>query len=185
VTLESVIATHNDAALEALASRGLVRRAHRDVAAGRAELGEVGDSTARIIAGGHDVDIDERGPAHARCSCPAEGVCRHILIAVLALREHLDADETPDDVPSAKEELCALSQAALKKFAGADWDKALTIMADGEAVEIGEEGRNLSLHFSELDVSVTFIAGQGVREAVFKGPKTRRRLFTAVARARD
>jgi len=181
VTLESVIATHNDAALEALASRGLVRRAHRDVAAGRAELGEVGDSTARIIAGGHDVDIDERGPAHARCSCPAEGVCRHILIAVLALREHLDADETPDDVPSAKEELCALSQAALKKFAGADWDKALTIMADGEAVEIGEEGRNLSLHFSELDVSVTFIAGQGVREAVFKGPKTRRRLFTAVA----
>ncbi len=181
MTLATVIAAHNDAALEGLTSKGLVRRAHRDFDAGHGSVVEKDRDAAKVLADGQTVNIDARGPAAATCTCPAAGICRHVLLAMLVLRTPADGEDEAPPGPTASEELCSLTETQLRKFAGADWDKAMTLFAAGEAAEITPEEQSLVVRFAELDVSITFIAGQGLRQAAYKGPKTRRRLLTTVA----
>lgn len=73
----------DDDTLAALGSTGLVRRAAKDV-----EAGKVAWETAPHLlrADGQLVRIDAGGPARASCDCPAPGVCKHILAAVIWLR---------------------------------------------------------------------------------------------------
>lgn len=177
MNLRKTIAAHDDAALEGLTSKGVLRRAHRDLARQNGEVVSVDSKQAEVVADGQTVAIDGRGPTAATCSCPAAGICRHIVLAVLLLR---DSDEE-QPTTSAQQELCAMTETELQKFAGADWDKAVTIHASEEPVEVGEEGHSLVVAFPEIDASITFIAGQGLRQAAYKGPKTRQRLLTAVA----
>src|SRR5690348_9760399 len=72
------------AALEALASKGLLRRAQKDVERG-IEIRLVGEAetTLRLAVGDFVVTLPETGPATATCLCPAAGICQHILAAVL------------------------------------------------------------------------------------------------------
>ncbi len=179
MSLKKTIAAHDDAALEGLTSKGVLRRAQRDIGKGNGEVVAVDSKQAEIATDGQTVSIDARGPAAATCTCPAAGICRHIVLAVLLLRE--PEDEPGQDAPSALEELCGLTDAQLQKFAGTDWEKAVTISASDEATEVAESGHSLVVSFPELEASVTFIAGQGMRQAAYKGPRTRQRLLTTVA----
>ena len=187
MSLASLLAAHDDAALEALVSKGLVRRAQRDLEAGLAVVSTRSDTSATVIADGQSVQIDARRLSAARCTCPAGGLCRHILLAVMVLRAERvqPADATaPDDAPqgpSAATEICALTQAELTKFAGADWSAAAALAAASEGTSIVESGRNCTIEFAGASVSVTFIAGQGLKNAAYKGPKTRARVVVAAA----
>lgn len=71
--------------LEALANKGLLRRAQKDYE--RGEVGAFEMSAAGLIVNvsGQLVTLIEAGPAKAACACPAPGVCQHILAACLAL----------------------------------------------------------------------------------------------------
>jgi len=82
----------SDTALEALASRGLVRRALSDNAAGRVELRHQDDDAAEFSVDGETVRLVAAGLAQSSCSCPAAGICRHRLAAVVHLRSHAPAD---------------------------------------------------------------------------------------------
>jgi len=55
------LAGYNTAALEALSSRGLVRRADRDFRAGQASIERIDDQSAEVLAGGQTVEIGEAG----------------------------------------------------------------------------------------------------------------------------
>jgi hypothetical protein len=85
----------DDAALEALASRGLVRRAAADVAAGRAEIIAEDAAGATVRVEEHTARILAKGPRAGACSCPAPGVCRHRLAALILLRQP-EPDEAAD-----------------------------------------------------------------------------------------
>ncbi|SDE77977.1 hypothetical protein [Rhodospira trueperi] len=185
MTLEAMLAAHSDLALEGLASKGLLRRARRDHEAGRASVLERTGGEARVQADGQTVEIDGRGPAAARCDCPATGICRHILLAVLALR---DGPSPPPDTPEASPapappnaaaDVAALPEDALAAFAGADLSAALRIAAEGASIE--DDGAGCHVAFPEPKGRVTFIAGQGLAGAAYKGPKTRRRLYVTAA----
>lgn len=81
------LATSLDAtALEALASKGLLRRAQKDRERGieTSITGETG-ALLKLRVGEFEVTLPESGPATANCSCPAAGVCQHILTSVLFL----------------------------------------------------------------------------------------------------
>jgi hypothetical protein len=192
MSLLKLLAAHDDAALEALSSKGLVRRARRDLEAGLAQVGERGATSATVSADGQTVAIDARGLAHCRCTCPAGGVCRHIVLAIMALR---GADAAPASAASAQQpgemagesplravdDLRALAEAELRKFAGASWAQAVTLADASRDAAIHEDGRNCRVEFATEAVSVTFIAGQPLRAVAYKGPKTRARAVTAAA----
>jgi hypothetical protein len=87
-------ASLDDAALEALASRGLVRRAAADVAAGRAEVIAEDPAGATVRVDGETARVMAKGPRAGGCSCPAPGVCRHRLAALILLRGTGPGDAT-------------------------------------------------------------------------------------------
>lgn len=181
MTLASVLATHNDTALEGLTSKGLLRRARKDLEAGRVSVIEVSDSSAQVLADGQSVTIDQGGPSAAKCACPASGVCRHILLAILALQDQVNATNGEASVGlTAVNEICALEQQTLENFAGADWEKAVTLVADGEPVEFHQNGTSVTVKLTNLKASVTFICGQSLNNAVYKGTKRVKRLCVTV-----
>jgi len=79
------LAALDDESLCAWASRGLLRRAQKDLDEAKVALLSQGDS---LEFQADDGKVLLAGPelAKARCSCPAHGGCRHILASVLWLR---------------------------------------------------------------------------------------------------
>lgn len=176
MSLDAMLAAHGEAALEALASKGLVRRARRDFEAGKAAVTARDGGGATVAADGQTVQIDGNGPLAAQCDCPAMGLCRHILLAVLALQA-----EAPVDAAGmrAAEEIAALSEAELSGYAGAEWQAALSLAhAGGEVVE---DGPTATVALSERPATVTFIPRQGLNGAALKGPEGKRRSIVAAA----
>ncbi|MES9940323.1 MAG: SWIM zinc finger family protein [Candidatus Thiodiazotropha sp. 6PLUC2] len=184
MTLRSMILSHDSMALETLTSKGLLRRAQRDVEAGLGTIENIDDNKATVTVGKASVDLDEKGPKAATCTCKAHGICRHILVAVLLLREQSSSvEETPNEPKpsSALEEICALKDEQIIKFSGADWSKSLALISDNPKYCIIEEGLNVAVLFEEMDTKVTFIGSSGLKGAAYKGPKTRKRLLSTVA----
>ncbi|MGM7421903.1 hypothetical protein [Cellulosimicrobium sp. CpK407] len=83
----AVYAGYDDAALATLANAGLVRRARKDVAAGKVEVIELRGDGAALSVGGVRVELDARGPVGARCACPTPGACQHVVAACLWARD--------------------------------------------------------------------------------------------------
>src|SRR4051794_13215355 len=71
--------------LEALANKGLLRRAQKDYERGEVGAFEASAAGLVVTVSGQRVTLIEAGPAKAACTCPAPGVCQHILAACLAL----------------------------------------------------------------------------------------------------
>lgn len=179
MTLAAMLDVHDASALSALASVGVVRRATRDFDAGKFEVTARSDDDATVIADGQTVQIVASGPAAATCSCPATGICRHIILATLALRA---AEPQTTEDQSANDEILSLTDADLHKFAGADWDKAINQAQISTQATVTPDGANLSVLLPDLEMPITFLARQGLAGAVYKGAKTtKRRVVTAAA----
>ena len=174
----------DEAALEALSSKGLLRRARRDLESGAGKIEAMDDAKATVTIDDLSVELNAKGPEASSCTCKAHGVCRHILHAVLLLRaqpdEAEDANEC-EDVQSAVTDICALTDEQVAKFAGADWDKAILLADDDLGVAFENEGVNITVRLVSMDASVTFIAGGGLKGAAYKGLKTKKRLLSTLA----
>src|SRR5213075_943025 len=85
--LAALLASFDKAALGALTSVGLVRRAGKDLEkAGELAL-ETDDGGVKVTLADAVVTIPEAGPAAARCTCPAGVKCRHVVMGVLYLQK--------------------------------------------------------------------------------------------------
>lgn len=80
------LARFDDDAFIALANRGLLRRALKDLEKQEVQILEDSGRTLRVGMGEHCVSFDIRGPAHAQCTCAASGICQHILATAIALK---------------------------------------------------------------------------------------------------
>ncbi|WP_043243308.1 SWIM zinc finger family protein [Pseudomonas solani] len=158
--------SYDDAALEVLANAGLLRRATKDVEAGKLRWLENDDQGGLVEADGQQVRLDGSGVDAARCTCPANGCCKHILAAVIWLREQ-PADAageaaTEEDADLALRDALAQDPQQLQKQAG----KAATRKARqwlGELFEAQHQshGRRLAIHLPTLACEVTYLAGGG------------------------
>lgn len=87
--LQALLARFDDEAWVALANRGLLRRAQKDLEKTAATVAEESADRLVVAFGEQRIRFDARGPATAQCSCPASGVCHHVLAASLALQRML------------------------------------------------------------------------------------------------
>ncbi|NOR63798.1 MAG: hypothetical protein GQ535_15075 [Rhodobacteraceae bacterium] len=179
MNLPQLIASFDDAALAVLANKGLLRRAHRDVQAGKVIIETFTDNEAGLVVADYKVSIPVEGSAGATCDCPAEGVCFHILAAIIALREI----KAPKDsgAKTARAFVRSLPEKALRKFAGADWSGAGVLADNAPNFRFCDEGANCAVTISQPAASVTFIGAGGLKQALYKGPKSRKRLLVTSA----
>lgn len=87
--LGALLARFDDESYVALANRGLVRRARKDLEQQQVEIIERGAAQVVVGFGAQRIRFDHRGPAHAQCDCPASGMCQHILAAAMGLQQTL------------------------------------------------------------------------------------------------
>jgi hypothetical protein len=127
--LRRLLAAFDDDALAALANKGLLRRAAKDLEKAMPTVAEQTAEALVLAVGEHRVRLDRGGPAQAKCSCPATTTCQHVLTAILALQRVPVADDgaaiaTDDgavapDATALHEALMAIDAEALRAHAGA------------------------------------------------------------------
>ena len=98
----------DDDYLIGISNKGIVKRAYKDKEETAAEIGALGDE-AVVKVGAETVTV--RFPlGESRCTCPSRSICRHVVQAILALREAClkDAADTSaqeaEDLPTAEAE---------------------------------------------------------------------------------
>ena len=183
VSLASALAPFDEAALAALANKGIVRRAARDVAEGKAVLVSRDGDAAEVAADGETVRIDAGGPTKARCTCPAPGICRHKLAAILLLQAGGDAAPAApgeDRADALIAEIAAIPEATLRRFAGrAGWRAALELAEAG--AEIVADGTALVIRLAGEEHEVRYLGGLGIDGMVSKASPARRKPLHAAA----
>lgn len=180
--LRSVLKTLDDDALAALANKGLVRRAQKDLEGARPQIVSVEDGKVRLQLTDAAVDVLEL-VAKSTCTCPATGVCRHILGSLIYLRDdpelaaadalvqktlELGGDDEPTAVaesaqpPSPAEVFANLGDEELQKWAGkALFRKALKALAASSNVEV-ETAPALVVRFPTRNITCRWIPTGGL-----------------------
>ncbi len=155
--LAAIASNLDDDALTALANKGLVRRARKDLEAETPRLVVEGDA-AFVETGGQKVTL-AGVPAECRCTCPASGVCRHILAALMFLRENAAAEES---AASPCDEVLALTPESIEKWAGKTlYRPAVEAVADGVPVETSDS-TTLAITLPTRSVVCRWVPGAGL-----------------------
>lgn len=165
------LARYDDEAYAALANRGLLRRAQKDLEKQPATIAEESDEALVMAFGEHRIHFDARGPAQAKCSCPSSGVCQHILAAAISLQK-LGAGPAPDEasrtepapadtVAQLHAELAAVDAAQLQRHAGkAGYRWAWQFVQDLEPERVRISGeRNIVIGFTHPRISFRYMGG--------------------------
>jgi hypothetical protein len=157
--LRAVAALLDDAALAALSSKGLVRRARKDAAERPPHVVGEHEGRVRVAVEEWTVDVAER-PAESVCGCPAHGVCRHILVALI----HLGEGPAPPGgaTPPCGAEIVGTSDEEIRRWAGAALVKrALGELATGMSLAY-EDGAPLVARNGTWNVECRWIPGGGL-----------------------
>ncbi len=164
--IRATVAHLDDEALVALANKGMVRRARKDLETTRPSPSGPHREFFRFQFPDCTVDLAE-SPAQSQCSCQATGICRHILAVLLFLRE--SSPETPvmavgegRPTPLAGEEILALIDATILKWCGkALFRRAVQALARGMAPELEETGPVI-IRFPVWNIVCRCIPGGGL-----------------------
>lgn len=177
MTARSLLAVLDDEALATLASRGLLRRAAKDVAAGLVTaLDDLPDGGLRAQVDGMAVTIPPAGAAAAVCGCKATGACRHLLAAALACRGDVPAAADP------REELAALDLPALHALIGRPALRgALELLDETPAVAITEVPGAVLVDWPGEAHPIRYVAGAGFAGMISRIPPARQPAIHAAA----
>jgi SWIM zinc finger len=176
----------DDAALEAAASRGLLRLARRDLAAG-AQIMRRDDREVIVAISGAAATLRSGDLAKATCTCAAREICRHILAAILLLREEAPADppnENDEPAPQSPDPLTEILALTQKEMIGA-FGRALLSRA-GESLEklgapeITRAASSCVVAFPGC-AEVRYVAGLGAAGMVCKAPAAEAKALCAQA----
>lgn len=118
--LQTQLARFDDEAFVALASRGLLRRAQKDLEKQAAEILDESPDALTLALGEYRIRFDAHGPAQAQCSCPALGVCQHILAAAISLQRRPGSTVQPASGDTAEHDSLAPLHDELMKFSASD-----------------------------------------------------------------
>ena len=153
-------------------------------------VAEENTTAITAIADGERVEITTAGPRAATCSCPASGICRHKLAAVLLLQAARPTDLPQGATgagyhgapqPDALVEVLALTPQAIRSWAGnAGTRAALDIVAQAEP-SIDYDGGSLRVRLGAAWPQVAILAGQGLDGIVSKAVPSRQKPLHAAA----
>ncbi|MDR7656440.1 SWIM zinc finger family protein [Acinetobacter junii] len=175
--------------LATYANTGLVRRALKDIEAGKVILQTERSEHITIESDGQQVGLSSAGLVNASCSCPATGACKHIVAAVLYLQQHLQnsvqqpienlTTDSAEDIQSTTVELVEqlennfqpnlieeilrvdLNQIA-KKIGKAQTQKAIKLARlwqKEQQTELFEEEYSLKIRIKSLAEDIIYVAG--------------------------
>lgn len=172
--------------LEALSSKGLVRRARKDFEGGvEVEVTSVAEEAVTLRVAEASVEVRREGITKAACTCPAKEACRHVLIACLWLGrdagesavEAAEADDAarvePKDAAAAEdsgareaarpfENLSRLSPDDLVRTAGRKVLRAaFELLACDPECAVEEQPHLLVVTFPRGGQTVRFLGGEG------------------------
>lgn len=156
--IRASLAAYDDDALAAIASRGLLRRAQKDLdTIAPVVVGEV-DGKLRVKLGDALVELHE-APNQSTCDCPSSGVCRHILAVLLSLRESAGGLAP---AASCEGEILCVDEESLQKWAGAALlRRAVQRLAQG--IEAISEGQSpVAITIPALNVTCRWMPGGGL-----------------------
>jgi hypothetical protein len=192
--LRAALAVFDDAVLEALTNKGMLRRAAKDVEAGKVTIAAETETRIVAAADGETVEMEADGPRKARCSCPAAGICRHTIAVVLALRAGSVPAKRGTEDRGAREtealgraadplaEILALESGAIVKWAGKpNLRAAAELLADAATPDIRQDGAALVIRLSPDEPEVRWLAGQGLDGTVSKATRARLKALHAAA----
>jgi hypothetical protein len=162
----AAIAAADEEYLIALANKGLVKRAQRELENSGVVLTQNGEQLQADFADGVSVQMAGSILDYV-CTCPSRSVCKHLLMAVLAAQA-LPAGAAPAGEPEAVLDFSAiqaLTAAQLEKLAG---KKQLRRAV--EAVQLGKPaviaaGSTLTVTLPDSGHTVRFLPGAAVGEA--------------------
>jgi hypothetical protein len=193
--------TIDDATLEAATSRGLVRRAHRDVAAGVGKIVRYDETEAIVEVDDATVTLRPGGLRKATCTCPAREMCRHVVAAVIQLRgaSAAPAPPQPAEEPAATPKPAVVAQTAtvasdpvaemlglsdadlVKAFGRAALSRAAeSFNADARPPTITVSGTACTVEL-EGQPAVRYVAGEGIGGMVCKAPAAKAKQLRACA----
>ena len=168
---QAVYRSFDDDSLATLANAGLLRRALKDVEAGK--VGWQAQAGGVVLADGQQVTLDAGGPQKGRCDCPAPGICKHILAASVWLRDlpDDDADAGAAAAPDVLEDVLAQDSALLCKQAGKPAVRqALAWLLDGDEVQATVVNARLQIELPSLKLGCGYLRGAGYEGMVSDTP---------------
>ena len=167
------LARFDDDAFAALANRGLLRRARKDLEKEKAEIIAETSTLVAMQFAGHRIEFDARGPSQASCSCPAHGACQHVLAAAITLAalsvESSDLTATSatplvagDALEPLRKALLEMTPRELRKHGGKAgyrwaWQFVEDLDLENDVVLSGE--RNVAIAFRHPPVSFRYMGG--------------------------
>jgi hypothetical protein len=165
--LSLLLSAFDDASWEALASKGLLRRARKDIEKGLVmRLLEETHEALKIEVPPFVVAMPSNGPVSATCSCPAPGICQHILAAGLFLQNRADQIEDKKCAATAdsiRDEIALLTPEMLKTWIGAgEYRKAIVLLEKNTLPAVIEYGETVVIRLMPSATEVRFVPRGGL-----------------------
>ena len=171
--LAVLLARYDEDAWVAIANRGLLRRARKDLEALPVSLVDPPPDAAQagveVAVGDRIVRFGGSGPAEATCSCPSTIPCQHIITAGLWLAA--SAADTTGEEPASREdavdaasglhaELMGLDAAALTAYAGLPGYRwAHQLLDDADSPPTVTRDGYLSVGFASPSLTLRYLGG--------------------------
>ncbi|WP_421742578.1 SWIM zinc finger family protein [Cellulomonas sp.] len=164
----AVLARYDEDAWVALANRGLLRRARKDLESLDVRVAAEHDTEIEVGVGDVTVRIGPSGPGEATCTCPSAVTCQHILAAGLWLAAGAtatagtqDADETTRVAADALHaELMAIDAATLTAYAGLPGYRwACQLLDDADEPPVLSRDGYLTITFARRGLTARYLGG--------------------------
>jgi hypothetical protein len=188
--IAALVAGIDDASWEALASKGLLRRARKDMEKGiSVELGEQAGDFLEIKVQPFVVSMPSTGPAKATCTCPAPGICQHILIAGLFLQNRTLSSEAkrvaprPEDI---REQIGFFTPERLKTWAGAsDYRAGIALLEKNAMPPFIEYGETILIRLMPSSIEARYVPHGGLDGMVVPRGQGKRIVVACVMALRE
>jgi hypothetical protein len=163
----ALVRSLDDASWEALASKGLLRRARKELEGGlKVEIAGETESALTLAVAPFRVNIPSAGPARAQCTCPAPGICQHILAAGLFLQSINAAPESQTAVAtpgSSRDEVASLNLERLRAWAGsADYRAGIALFEKNSLPSAIEYSESVLIRLMPSAIEARFVPGGGL-----------------------
>lgn len=163
----ALIRSFDDASWEALASKGLLRRARKELDGGlQVEVLSNTESSLTLAVPPFQVNIPPAGPARAHCTCPAPGICQHILAAGLFLQRNAELSSEPSRTTtpeSVRGEVALLSLERMKAWAGGtDFRAGIALFERNTLPSAIQYSDSVLIRMMPSAIEVRFVPGGGL-----------------------
>lgn len=183
--IAALVAGFDDASWEALASVGLLRRARKDLEKGVVvERSEQTGESLQFKVQAFTVWMPAAGPAKATCSCPAPGICQHILMVCLFLQTQAASSgekrvsSSPETI---RDEIGFFTQERLKSWAGAsDYRAGIALLEKNALAPVIEYGETVTIRLMPSSIEARYVPGAGLDGMVLPRAQAKRVAVAAV-----